>query len=98
MVWLLSAVVLPGSRRVAGEDEVARFGRPVAGKAGVEHRLVGLLAIVELSEPPAPGRGVPSRILDHELTAVLGRSGHEGLGTAKGLVVFRRRDVAPGEP
>src|SRR5690349_4204096 len=81
-----------------GEDEVAGFGRPVAGKAGVEHRRVDRLAIVELSEPPAPGRGVSPLVLDHELNAVLGGSGHEGLGTAEGLVVFLRWNVAPGEP
>src|SRR5687767_10068924 len=45
-------------RCVTGEDEVASFDSMVAGKAGVEHRLVGGFAVVELSEPPAARRRV----------------------------------------
>src|SRR5512144_2824486 len=82
---------------VMGEDKVASFDGLVAGKAGVVHRLVGGLAIVELSEPPAAGRGVSSGVLDHELN-VRGGAGHERVGTAKDPVVLLRRDVTPGEP
>jgi hypothetical protein len=46
------------SRCVTVEDKVAGFGDLVAGKAGVVHRRVGGFAVVELSEPPAAGRGV----------------------------------------
>ena len=45
-------------RCVTGEDRVACFDGPVAGEAGFMHRLVGRLAVVELSKPPAAGRGV----------------------------------------
>jgi hypothetical protein len=38
--------------------KVARFDRLVAREAGFVHRLVGRFAIFELSEPPAPGRGL----------------------------------------
>ena len=69
----------------------------MAGKARGVHRLVGGLAVVELSEPPAAGRGVSSCVLDHELNPVLGWPGHEGLETAKGFGAFLQRDVTPGE-
>src|SRR5262245_34346518 len=69
----------------------------MAGKAGLEHGLVGGFAVVELSESPAAGRGVLLRVLDHELKPVLWRPGHERLGTTKDLVVFLRRVVAPGQ-
>src|SRR5262245_52555349 len=49
--------VLP-SRCVTGEDKVASLDGLVARKAGVVHRLVGGFAVVEVSEPPAAGRGV----------------------------------------
>ena len=45
-------------RCVTIEDEIARLGDLVAGKAGIVHRRVGRLAVVELSETPAAGRGV----------------------------------------
>ena len=80
------------------EDKVASFDDRVAGKAGVVHRLVGGFAVVKLSEPPAAGRGVFSRVLDHELNPVLGRPGHERLGMAKGFAALLQRVVTPGEP
>jgi hypothetical protein len=43
------------------------------------HRLVGGFAVVELSEPPAAGRGVFSRALDHKLNPVLRWPGYERL-------------------
>jgi hypothetical protein len=44
--------------RVTGEDQVAGFYLRVAGKAGVEYRLVGRFAVVEVTEPPATCRRV----------------------------------------
>src|SRR5271157_4555090 len=44
-------------RCVTGEDKVASFDGPVAGKAGVVRRLVGGFPVVKLSEPQAAGRG-----------------------------------------
>src|SRR5262245_50299551 len=85
------------SGRVTAEDEVAIRDECVAGEAGREHRRVGGLAIVELREPPAAGRGVLLRVLDHELNAVHRGAGHEGLSTAEGLVVLLRREVLPGD-
>ena len=41
-----------------GEDEIAIFGGLVAGIAGFVHRLAGRLAVLEISEAPAAGRGV----------------------------------------
>src|SRR5687767_13050719 len=83
--------------RVTSEDEVPGGGL-VTGKAGLVHRLVGGFAVVEMGEPPAAGRGVFLRVLDHELDAVLGRARHERLVTAEDFVVFRRGDVIPREP
>jgi len=46
-------------RGVMGEDQVARFGLLVAGKAGLHKRLVARLAIGgKVPEPPAAGRSV----------------------------------------
>src|SRR5262249_4017086 len=50
--------VLSASGGVTVEDKVASFDDRVAGKAGVVHPLVGGFTVVELSEPPAVGRGV----------------------------------------
>ena len=54
-------------RRVTGEDEVAIFGRQVAGVAGFVQRLVAGFAVREVGESPAAHRGVLFRVLDHEL-------------------------------
>jgi hypothetical protein len=43
-----------------GENKVASFDGGVAGKAGFEQRLVGRLAVFELSKPPASRREVSS--------------------------------------
>jgi len=67
----------------------------MAGRACFEQSLVARCTVfVEMSEPPASGRGVLLGVLDHELN-VRGRPGNEGLGTAKDVVVFLRRDVTP---
>ena len=68
----------------------------MAGKAGFEQRRVGRFAVFELSKPPASGRGIFFRVLDHKLNVRSG-SGHERLGAAKDFVVFLRRKIAPGE-
>src|SRR5262245_5558220 len=47
-----------GLRRVTVENKVASFDDLVAGKAGGGHRFVGGVAVVKVSEPPAPARGV----------------------------------------
>src|ERR1700730_12846441 len=86
------------SRVIMVEDKVARLDGGVAGKAGVVHRLAGGFAVVELSEPPAVGRGVFSGVLDHELNSVLRWPGYEGLGMAEGFAAFLQRVVTPGEP
>src|SRR5262249_2726406 len=91
-------VTLSVSRGVTVEDKVASFDDLVAGRAGVVHRLVGGFTVVELSEPPAVGRGVLFRVLDHELNSVLGWPGHERLATAKGFFAFPQPVVTPGEP
>src|SRR5262245_40538021 len=85
------------SARVAREDQVALGDGRVAGKALLDHGLAGRLAIIEMLESPAAGRGVLLRILDHELDAVLRGAGDERLRTAKGLVVLLVRHVAPGD-
>jgi hypothetical protein len=41
-------------RCVMGEDKVAGFGRFVAGKAGFVQRLVARLAVLKVTESPAP--------------------------------------------
>src|SRR5258706_1673975 len=87
-----------------GEDEVASFDSRVAGIAGFELRLVGGFAVVELSVPPAAGRCVFLRVLDHKLYPVLWGAGHVGLGMAttgriqlaKDFVVFLGRVETPG--
>src|SRR3954454_571366 len=86
------------SRRITVEDKVASHDGRVAGKAGVVHHVAGGFAVVELSEPPAAGRGVLSRVLDHELNAVLGCAGHIRLEMAKGIADFLQRVVTPGKP
>jgi hypothetical protein len=50
--------ISPSLLRVTGEDQVARLYLRVAGKAGVEYRLVGKFAVVEVNEPPATRRRV----------------------------------------
>ena len=46
-------------RRVTGEDEVASFGRLVAGEAGLVLCLIGRFAVlIKLGEPPAARRYV----------------------------------------
>ena len=78
------------------EDKVASFGRLVAGKAVLRHHVDGF-TIAKLSEPPAAGRGVFSRVFDHELN-VRGQAGDERLGMAKDFIIFLRRDITPREP
>ena len=50
--------MIPVFKVLTVEDKVASFDGRVAGEAGVVHRLVGGFAVVEMSEPPAAGRGV----------------------------------------
>src|SRR5205823_9657855 len=50
--------VSSGGRRVTGEDEVAIFGRLMAGKASFVQRLVARSAILEVGKSPAGSRGV----------------------------------------
>src|ERR1700730_5534322 len=50
-------------RRITGEDEVAIFGRQVAGVAGFVQRLVARFAIREVGETPAARRDVLFRVL-----------------------------------
>src|SRR5688500_12770692 len=88
------------SRRVMGEDEVAigTLDGPVAVEAALEHRPVGQgSAIIEWGVGPAAGCGVLLGVFDHELHAVLGAPGDEGLAAAEGLVVLLRGVEAPGE-
>ena len=40
---------------ITGEDKVVSFDRLVAGKAGIEHCLVGEFAVIKLSKSPATG-------------------------------------------
>jgi len=80
------------------KDKVLSFSRLVAGKAGFYHRLPDRFTVVELSKPPASRRGIFFCVLDHKLNPVLGWAGHKRLLSAKGLVVFLRRVIAPGEP
>src|SRR5512145_1275939 len=88
---------------VTGKNKVAGFDSAVAGKAGLEKGLVGKFAVVEMGVAPAARRHVLSRVLDHELNAVLGVPRHERLAwnwptseIGKRFVVFLRRVVAPG--
>src|SRR4051812_28352760 len=67
------------SRCVTGEDEVPELRRLVARETGFVRCFIRGLAVVELSKPPAAGRGVSHRILNHELDSILGRSCDEGL-------------------
>ena len=39
--------------RVTGKDEIAIFGRQVAGKAGFVERLVARFAVLEVGKSPA---------------------------------------------
>jgi hypothetical protein len=48
------------------EDEVPSFGRFVVRKAGLGYCFVGRFAVSELTESPAAGCGVLSRILDQQ--------------------------------
>jgi hypothetical protein len=50
--------VSSGGRRVTGEDEVAIFGRLVAGEASFVQRLVARFAVLEVGKSPAVSRGV----------------------------------------
>ena len=72
------------------KDVVASLDGFVTREAGFELRIVERFAIlIKLSEPPARRRGVLFRVLDHELQVPLrSRSGNEGLGAAKDLVVL----------
>jgi hypothetical protein len=54
-------------RHITREDEVAIFGRQVAGVAGFVQCLVASFAVREVGESPAARRGVLFRVLDHEL-------------------------------
>ena len=65
-----------------GEDEIASFDRLVAGKAGFEQRRAGRFAVFELSTPPASGRGVFFRVLDHKLN-VRSRAGRGNLSNVQ---------------
>jgi hypothetical protein len=65
-----------------GENKVSSFDRLVTRKAGFVHRFVGRFAIFELGVSPAAGRGVFSRVLDHQLN-INGGPGNERLSTAK---------------
>ena len=49
------------------EDEVAIFGRQVAGEAGFHQLLASGLAIGKVAETPPAGGGVFLGVLDHEL-------------------------------
>src|SRR5262245_24974579 len=81
-----------------GEDIVAIFDLRVALKATLERcRVAKGFAVVKLRVSPAAGRSVFAGVLDHELDAVLGAPGDERLFLAKGLVVFLRRVVTPGD-
>ena len=65
----------------------------MAGEASLELCFGARSSVfIEVTEPPASGRGILFRVLDHKLN-VRGRPGHERLGIAKDFVVFRRRDV-----
>ena len=85
------------SRRVAREHKVPGLRRFMTRKARLGHRLVRRFVTGELSESPTPGRGIPSRVLDHELN-IRRRSGNERLFPSKGFVVLLRRNVPPGQP
>src|SRR5436190_1542937 len=83
---------------VTGEDKIAGLDRLMTGVAALHERRVGRFAVVEVSVAPAAGRSVFFGVLDHELNAVLGTAGHEGLRPAKGYVVFLRRVETPRQP
>src|SRR5262245_16183188 len=95
----VTATTLSVSGCIAGEDEVALADGLVAGKARLHGgRRTWFAVLIEGRVPPAASRGVLLRVLDHELEVELrGGAGHERLGTAEGLVVLLRRDVAPGD-
>ena len=61
----------------------------MAGEAALHKRRVTGLAVREVTEAPAAGRGVLCRVLHHELN-VGGRTGNERLNLAKDFVVFVR--------
>ena len=54
----IGACFSSGRRRITGEDEVAIFGRQVAGEAGFVQRFIARLAVLEVGVSPAAGRGV----------------------------------------
>jgi hypothetical protein len=41
-----------------GKDKILSFGRDMAGKAGLEQRIVDGLTVLKLSKAPAARRGV----------------------------------------
>src|SRR5689334_18761773 len=59
-------------RRVAREDEVAILDGQVARVAGFVQSLVAGLAVPEVGETPAVGRGIFFGVLDHELNILDG--------------------------
>jgi len=76
------------------EDQVARFGFRVAGKAGFHKRFVARLAIGrEVTESPAAGRSVLCRVFDHKLN-IRRLPGNKGLVAPEDFVVFLRRGMA----
>src|SRR6266478_3700325 len=88
------AIVSFGLGCVLRENEVASFGRLVAGEAGFVQCFVGRFAVLKVTESPAARRGVLFRVLDHNLR-ILGGPGNERLRAAKDFVVFLRWDVIP---
>ena len=84
-IWLLPIPSI--SRSVTGEDKVARSLR-VAGEAGFHQPVIAKCSVaVEVTEPPAPRRGVLFRVLNLKLN-IRGGAGNERLVTPEDFVVF----------
>jgi hypothetical protein len=75
LIVLLADVILTKSMCVLGEDQVARFDCLVTGITGLEQRLAGKLAVIELTETPSTRRGVFFEPLIIYWTPLCGTSG-----------------------